>query len=124
MNKTLPFAALAMLCMSQPLLAQQGYDFLKRDNPYGLSAQQGAGDMAFCWSSVGNRVAYVTNIFPPRSDTNEQLVSMLQRAKPGWTFTCVFGQSPQINTTAVQKTSELAGQASVEQLTIGPTGGR
>jgi hypothetical protein len=71
---------------------------------------------------VGNRVAYVTNIFAPRTDTNEQLVSMLQRAKPGWTFTCVFGQSPQINTTAVQKTAELAAQASVEQLTIGPTG--
>jgi hypothetical protein len=121
MYKALPLAAIAMLCLSQPLPAQQGYEFLQRDNPYGLQSDvpQGAGELAFCWSDVGGRTAYVTNIFPHSTDTKEMLVSMLQQNKRGYRFTCEFGTSPSINQFAVRKTSELAAQANVEQLGIG-----
>jgi hypothetical protein len=126
MYKYLAYTALAVCCMNQPLLAQQGYEFLQRDNPFGIESNspQGAGELAFCWSDVVNRVAYVTNLFPLRTDTKEQLESMLQQNKPGRRFTCEFGRSPALNGTAVRKTTELATRGTVEQLRIGPVGGR
>jgi hypothetical protein len=120
MYKYIVCAAAALLCMTKPLLAQGGYNFLQRDNPFGLQSNQsqGPGISAFCWAGAKRpRKAYITTIFQPYTYTREEIESSLTR-NAGPRFTCSLGRSPELNQFATRKTAELATQADVERLNV------
>jgi hypothetical protein len=58
-----------------PVSAQQGYDFLKRDNPFGSAenAPQGPGAFDFCWMNEpvpNTKNIYITNVFPTQQSAS------------------------------------------------------
>jgi hypothetical protein len=102
---------LALSLLVGPAAAQQGYDFLKRDNPFGSAEQpaQGAGMFGFCWMNKpvpNTKNIMITNVF-----ATQQNVSTLQNELDSYerglgvdaTFECTVDSSQAQNSRFSQK---------------------
>lgn len=65
----LPMLTLAACVVFGPASAQQGYDFLKRDNPFGAAEGQHeppVGEFALCWATgvvPNTKNMIISNVF-------------------------------------------------------------
>lgn len=103
-----------------PASAQQGYDFLKRDNPFGAAEgqhQAPVGDFALCWTTgvvPNTKKMIISNVFQTQQ-TASMLKDELERYEQSQginvSFECTIDKSQQAQQSrSGQKISSLSGQ--------------
>ena len=104
-------AVLTLSLVVGPVSAQQGYDFLKRDNPFGSgqNPSQGPGMFGFCWMNApvpNTKNIMITDVFAT-SQTASTLKAELDNYERGLgiaaTFECTVDSAQVQNSRFAQK---------------------
>jgi hypothetical protein len=102
---------LALSLVVGPVAAQQGYDFLRRDNPFGSAEHpaQGPGTFGFCWMNEpvpNTKNISITNVFATQQSASalkNELDSYERGLGVAATFDCTVDSSQVQNSRFTQK---------------------
>jgi hypothetical protein len=112
-----PIYVLTAWLLFGPAAAQQGYDFLKRDNPFGSAEQlpqRVDGDFGFCWTSgpaPNTKNMIISNVFPTKqtvSKLKDELEKFYQGQGISVSFECAVDSSQQAQQLSRQKISSFS----------------